>query len=970
VIGGDDDAQVTRPTIEADHLDHTIDPVAATPNDLVAQPAASGHLLSKVGQFVLLDRLGVGGMGIVYAAFDEKLERKVAIKLLATHGTDERAQHRLLAEAQAQARLSHPNVVTIYEVGTLPDGQSFIAMELVKGQTLRAWQRSGTRTWREVVAVYAAAGQGLAAAHRVGLVHRDFKPDNILLGDDGRARVTDFGLAFAAEAAPLVEENAPSVSEAPFAKGTPVPPSASRGGLSLTAVGRIAGTPGYMAPEQRTGAAVDARTDQFAFCVALYEALHGERPHAELGPPAASYPRWLWNVLVRGLTHEPSARFASMDALLAELTRRRERVRNRALLVLALVAVPATAGAAYWIGSPSPCPEPTGELTGVWDATTAQRAQAALLGTGAPFAAKVWESSQATLDQYAKRWVTAQEAACKATHVQHVQSAELLDRRTECLAGRKRSLAAATQVLETRPAQAVAHAGEILSSLGDIELCADTGVLLALAQPASAPTNPQLREKVADVRNQLARATVLLAADDVGSAEPIVVQAAELARDLDHAPVRAEIDFMDGRVTLARGRVDASVASLNKAIERAVSSHHDELAVDIYLTLAQAVGMVEQRPAEIKVWLGQAEAWLGRLGHTNDPRRVDLERARGNLQRAAGDPRAAVETMSRAILTAETLWGDADPRLSLLLRDRAVVQARLRQGKPAVADAERALALGIRAWGPDYPDVARTRRALGLLYIEQLGDVARGEHEIALALPVFRNQFGADSIDVASCEEVLIQAGQFRGDYAAALEHAERAEQILDKRLGASNPRHGSALMNLGVLRFMRKDFTGSLAAYQAAYRILSAAWGPEHATVGVLLSNIGETLLALGRAEAAEVEFKKALELFQKRLGPDHADLALPLKGLGLAQLSRGKPREALAPLERALVLRTQSKAASDPQEVAEIQWGISRALRATGHEPARCRALAEAALATYRSLGSESAERVQEISLWLSGR
>ncbi|HMG56718.1 MAG TPA: serine/threonine-protein kinase, partial [Kofleriaceae bacterium] len=230
--GGDPDAEDIARTPPDDSIDPAPDPApgaadaaAPDPADDGAAPgaanAAANHAepdtvvdppsrpssrgsraapLRRIEQFVLLERIGVGGMGEVFAAFDDKLERKVAIKLVATRGSNDRARERLLREAQALARLSHPNVVTVYEVGTLPDGELFIAMELVKGQTLRAWQRSRAGAWRDIVAKYAEAGRGLAAAHQSGIVHRDFKPDNVLVGDDGRVRVADFGLAFAREA--------------------------------------------------------------------------------------------------------------------------------------------------------------------------------------------------------------------------------------------------------------------------------------------------------------------------------------------------------------------------------------------------------------------------------------------------------------------------------------------------------------------------------------------------------------------------------------------------------------------------------------------------------------------------------------------------------------------------------------------------------------------------------------------------
>ncbi|HMG52892.1 MAG TPA: tetratricopeptide repeat-containing protein kinase family protein, partial [Kofleriaceae bacterium] len=699
----------------------------------------------------------------------------------------------------------------------------------------------------------------------------------------------------------------------------------------LTAPGRFAGTPGYMATEQLAGAVVDARADQYSFCVALREALDGDRPGASAterpaapSPPRARHepmPAWLGELLARGMSDDPGDRFTTMDALLSELTRSRERGRRRAVMVTVAGALAITGAAALMLGGrgdPPPCPPATGELAGVWDAPARQRSAAAILATATPFAPSMWASTSAAFDQYAQRWLGAQQAACEATHVRHVQSATLLDRRMECLASRRRSLAAAAEVLMERPAQAVGHAGELLSSLGDIELCADTGVLLELSSRGGgpmAPASPVARARAAAARQRLASASALLATGDIAGADPAVAETEPIARELADDALGAEAAFLAAQVALARSDVAAATRSFDRAVELAVASHNDELIADIWLARAVHGGSIDQRPAAIEQWIGQSEAWLRRLGHPSDARRIEVERARGSLQYTAGDAHQAVATLSHAIGEAERLWGASDPRLIPMLRERAGAQARLRQARPAVADAERALALGIMAWGTSYPDIARTRRALGLLYIEQLGDVARGEQEIGLALALYRDQLGGDSIEVANCEQALSQAGQYRGDYAAALAHAERAERIYALRLGTEHPRRGEALMGLGVLRFMRRDFPGSLAAYEAALPILRAALGATHTTVGILLSNTGETLLALGRAEPARVDFAQALEILRGRLGPDHADLALPLKGLGLAQLIAGRPADARAPLERALALRTQSTAANDPQ-------------------------------------------------------
>jgi eukaryotic-like serine/threonine-protein kinase len=320
---------------------------------------------THVGRYVVESLIGRGAMGSVYAASDPDLARKVAVKLLRAGALSEAARHRmrarLLREAQSMARLSHPEVITVYDVGAFGD-QLFVAMEYVEGETLRHWRAARHRGYAEILAVYERAGGGLAAAHEAGLVHRDFKPDNVLVGRDGRVRVTDFGLAR-------------RVSHADATKPRPEGPESSEDrGLvvALTHTGTLLGTPAYMAPEQLRGNATDARSDVFSFCVALYEALYGERPFAgstvwalrtaiEEGavrapPVMPRAPSWLRSVLLRGLSAAPEQRFASMRALLdglraahAASQRRRARRVGVALGLLGLVA----GVSAYARGAPS-----------------------------------------------------------------------------------------------------------------------------------------------------------------------------------------------------------------------------------------------------------------------------------------------------------------------------------------------------------------------------------------------------------------------------------------------------------------------------------------------------------------------------------------------------------------------------------------------------------------------------------------
>ncbi len=275
---------------------------------------------TRIGRFRLLECIGRGGMGVVWSARDDELDRTVAIKLLRPElsGSD------LTAEARALARLAHPNVVSVFDVG-VHEGQRFIAMEFVRGQTLRRWLATAP-SLEAVLDVFAASGRGLAAAHAVELVHRDFKPDNVLVGEDGRPRVLDFGLARPPDGEP----------------GSPpaVPLDANPLATTLTQAGLLVGTPAYMAPEQHLGDPADARSDQFAFAVALYEALVGQLPfrgddlrtlslaivRGRISPPPAGVvPPPVAEVLARALAVSPADRFASMDALLDALDHCRQR---------------------------------------------------------------------------------------------------------------------------------------------------------------------------------------------------------------------------------------------------------------------------------------------------------------------------------------------------------------------------------------------------------------------------------------------------------------------------------------------------------------------------------------------------------------------------------------------------------------------------------------------------------------------
>jgi hypothetical protein len=382
-------------------------------DSIMSAPVASESIVgSRLGRFQILGELGAGGMGIVYAAIDPDLRRRIALKLLRDVANRD-AKDRLLREARAMARLAHPNVVTVYEVGTI-GARDFIAMELVRGESLMSWLRAARRTPAEIIDAFIAAGRGLAAAHAAGIVHRDFKPNNVLRSAAGRIAVTDFGLAR--------RSDDDSIGLLSTLTGLSIDDADS-----LTEHDVVIGTPSYMSPEQWSRAAITPAADQFAYCVALWEALGGERPYIgtslddlreriERGPAAldaTKIPRALRELLRRGLEPDPAARWPSMDALIARLeaTRRRRPKYRHALAELGLACLVVSSVITFANRStPAPlppadaaCPAPAVELDAVWSPEIAD-----------DFARQTLGAHAAVFDAAFADWQAARAAACAA----------------------------------------------------------------------------------------------------------------------------------------------------------------------------------------------------------------------------------------------------------------------------------------------------------------------------------------------------------------------------------------------------------------------------------------------------------------------------------------------------------------------------------------------------------------------------
>ncbi|MBK9757447.1 MAG: serine/threonine protein kinase [Nannocystis sp.] len=680
-------------------------PGLATSAALSLAPRPVDELLpdgATLGRFVVLGRLGAGAMGVVYLAYDRQLDRKVAIKLvraaLLVH-PDSRA--RLLREAQAMARIAHANVIAVYEAGE-HDAQIYVVMELIRGVTLRAWL-APTHTWRERLACFLQAGRGLAAAHAAGLVHRDFKPDNVLVSNNGEVKVTDFGLARALDG----HDDARAATMtggvlATLERSAPLE-------RSLTAAGAAVGTPAYMSPEQIDGRA-DARSDQFSFCVALWEALHGQRPFAGQAiaevwrnasrgmftpvPRDSKVPARVNAALRRGLAARPEARFADMDALLAALAYdpavRRRRIGVSLGLVTGLVTGLGLAGLAI-VREPAVTPTCTGaagRMQGVWDETQRERVRGALLATHLDRATATWERVAASLDAYATDWIAAHTDTCLA-HQRGEQSGAALDLRMSCLERRRDELAALRDALATIDAASLDEAARGAAQLRPLAPCADVASLQQRAGQLDPP--PERAEELAAARAEIDAAE---ARERTGQYPAGLVRAdaaLALAIPLDYAPLTAAARLARGRLLERLGRYEDADAELGAAIALADRSGDDELRAEAATWRVGVLGQRLARPEEAERWAEMAAAVVDRV-HAPAELQSRLDRSRGAVQVARGEYAAAAASYQRALAIRElTGWTrrGADRPQQRARRPRGQRRGRARPaGGPAAARAQ------------------------------------------------------------------------------------------------------------------------------------------------------------------------------------------------------------------------------------------------------------------------------------------
>lgn len=868
-----------------------------------AVPVARG---SSVGRYLILDVLGAGGMGVVYAGYDPELDRKVALKLLRPERTaqGEPARRRLQQEAQAAARLSHPNVVTVYDVGVLGD-QVFIAMELVAGRTLRQWMAAGPCSWREALDVYLAAGRGLAAAHAAGLVHRDFKPENVLLGDDGRARVADFGVAL------------------PDGDGAEDP----------ARWGTLVGTLAYMSPEQLRGARADARSDQWSFCAGLYEAVYGQPPYpgglAERrqafeegrGPePQVSgkrVPGRLRRTLLRGLSLAPGDRFPTLDALLAELGADRSAASRRWAVAAVLAAGIGAAVFAAVQHRNRLCSGGEARLAGIWDAPRKAAIHRVFLASRLPFAAQAWQGVERELDRYTAGWTRQHRDACEATRLRGEQSEDLLDRRMFCLDERLGEVRALSDLFARADSQVIEKARDAVAQLPLLDLCADRGALLARVPP---PRDPDQRSRVQAVQARLAAADALGRAGKEKEALERLRPLAVPARRTGYRPAEAAVLYRLGLLGNRLGRSAEAEEPTFQALLAAQAGGDLETAALAAAELSWIVGTQLTRPAEGERWSRMATA-LAEGARSSPEARAAAQLRLASLLDRQGRYREAVAVLEPAIRETEARLG-AGARTAEMLCQLGICYNNLGRYPEAIAATRRSLAIRQRILPPEHPDLGRSEKILGTAYL-----------------------------------------GQRQLDPARA--HLQRAVTVFTASYGALHPETLGTRGNLGIVSKELNRLDEALAQYRAVLAGFQALDGPGSYRVAIAWTQIGEALQYAERYPEALGAYRQALAIDRRLLGEDHPDLAYDYQGIGLALWALGRYPEAAPPLERALALREANPVS--PALLAESRQYLARNLIRGGGDRERAYRLLLQAREGYRRMGN--ANNVKEVELWLPG-
>jgi eukaryotic-like serine/threonine-protein kinase len=819
---------------------------------------------TRVGRFVVLDRIGSGGMGTVLRAYDPKLERRVAVKVLrlGSSAGDPAAATRLQREAMALARLSHPNVVTIHEVGT-SEGQTFLAMEHVAGVDLAKWMRAHPHGAPErraaALEILQQAGRGLAAAHEAGLVHRDFKPANVLIGDSegdgaiGRVRVADFGLVRARGRLEGTIESVGLGSDR-VRSGRPSDESA------VTEAGELVGTLRYMPPEQQSGRSVDPRSDQFSFCVTAWELLFGcpPWPHGACDDPPnvpADAPRWQVAVLARGLQVDPDARWPDMPSLLAALANDPRRRRRMWALGASVVLVGGLVATGVLHRRATICDDGPDALAITWNDARREALADRFVELAADDAGDAWTRTEARMQAFADEWRTSWDGVCDAGRRRGELDPAALRATLGCLDVRRVDFEASLGVLEAGDRETMAHAIEIAYALPSPSACERRPTAEALAMPESGDR----ADEVLTLTQALTTARVIGVAGDWREALAHLDAVAPAIRDLDHPALALQAEQLRATALDELNRDeeanDAAIATYWTAL-RTGEDGVAAVSASILASNSAPRGAYEAGDR----WIRYAQV-LAERAEVDDAERARIETEAAKVRLARSDFEGARVHLQLALELGEGAWGARHPQNV-----------------------------------PIYYTLARAHRMAS-----EFDDAIRVSRD---TVAICEEAFGPDALPTSEAIQTLAGVLNIVKEYDEAEALCHRVIAIRTAWLGEDHPALASALGDLGAVYGNAGRAREALPLFERAQAILRARL-PNTDPVRLQMDlNVARALQFMNRLDEAVVLASEVVRIHEERGGPDRAAFAKALYYLGTIQLDQRRYAQARATLERALAI------------------------------------------------------------------